>query len=130
MVKGLQRAGIGGVDVDAVAVLVAVVQAGQRRVKRRCNLTAIEDREGGLCQHLGGGPKADIAFAEKAVLEVRAKGELVAGAMAEGTEETGQLVDGLFPLDRVGVLSVAANLLVEPVGQVSGSGIALGRDGS
>lgn len=68
MVERLQRAGIGGVDVDAVAVFVAVVQAGQRRVKRRCNLTAIEDLEGGLCQHLGRGPETDVAFAEEAVL--------------------------------------------------------------
>src|SRR5699024_9198554 len=36
----------------------------------------------------------------------------------------------LFPLDGVSILSIAANLLIEPVWQIPGSGIALRRDGS
>src|SRR5699024_2089940 len=107
--QGFQCTGVGGVDVDTVAVLVAVVQAGQRRVKGRRDFTAVEDRKGSLCQHLGRSLEADIAFTEESLLEVRAKGELVADASAEGTEEAGQLVDGLLSLDGVGILSVIAD---------------------
>ena len=116
VVKGFQCTSVSGVDIDAVAVFVAVVQTGQCRVKGWGNFAAVEDREGGLGQHLSCSPEADIAFTEEVVLEVRAKGELVAGASAERPEKVGQLVDGLLSLDRVSVLGVAANLLVEPVG--------------
>ena len=49
--------------------------------------------------------------------------------VAERPQELNQFLDGLFPPGRVGILGVAADLLVEPVGQMASFGVGLGLDG-
>ena len=128
-VQRLQNSCLGMVDVDAVAVLVAVVQTVQRQVEGRRNLAAAEHRKGRLGQHLGRCLEADIPAAEKSVPKAGVEGQAAAGAGAEWTQELGQFLDGLFPPGRVGILGIAADLLIEPVGQVAGFGVGLGLDG-
>ena len=57
------------------------------------------------------------------------KGQAAAGAGAERPQKLNQFLDGLFPPGRVGVLGIAADLLIEPVGQMAGFGVGLGLDG-
>ena len=128
-VQRLQDFGLGMVDVDAVAVLVAVVQPVQRQVKSRCHLAAVEHRKGRLGQHLSRCLEADVPAPEKAVPQAVRKGQAAAGAGAERAQKLDQFLDGLFPPGRVGILGITADLLVEPVGQVAGFGVGLGLDG-
>ena len=128
-VQRLQNSCLGMVDVDAVAVLVAVVQTVQRQVEGRRNLAAAEHRKGRLGQHLSCCLEANIPAAEKAVPQTGVEGQTAAGAGAERAQKLEQFLDGLFPPGRVGVLGIAADLLVEPVGQMAGFGVCFGLNG-
>ena len=128
-VQRFQGVGSSCINVDAVPVLVAVVQAGQGQVKGRGFLTAAENGVGGLGQHLSGGPEADVPPAEEAVPQIGGKIQPVPLAGAEGPQEMGKVGDGLLPLRRVGVFGIVADLFVKPVGQVPGTGIAVRADG-
>ena len=85
-VQRFQSIGRSHINVDSVPVLIAVVQAGQGQVKGRGLLAAAEYGVGRLGQHLGGGPEADIPFAEEAVPQAGGKVQPVPFAGAEGAK--------------------------------------------
>ena len=128
-VQRFQGVGSSCINVDAVPVLVAVVQAGQGQVKGRGFLTAAEHGVGGLGQHLSGSPEADVPPAEETVPQIGGKIQPVPLAGAEGPQEMGQIGNDLLPLRRVGVFGIVADLFVKPVGQVPRTGIAVRADG-
>ncbi len=128
-VQRFQGVGSPCINVDAVPVLVAVVQAGHGQVKSRGFLTAAENGVGGLGQHLSGGPEADVPPAEEAVPQIGGKIQPVPLAGAEGPQEMGQIGDGLLSLRRVGVFGIVADLFVKPSGQGPRTGLAVRADG-
>ena len=97
-VQRFQGVGSSCINVDAVPVLVAVVQAGQGQIKGRGFLTAAEHGVGGLGQHLSGGPEADVPSAEETVPQIGGKVQPVPLAGAEGPQKMGRSGDALLPL--------------------------------
>lgn len=106
-----QRVCLRGVDVNASLVLIAVPQAIQGQLKRRCRLHPSKNRVICLGQSFGGGPEARITGLEELLLDLWGQGKFFAFLGAETAQGLEQDSQGLLPLAGCGVLCVVADTL-------------------